>query len=429
MMVSKFGGEPVESKFGGVPVQKTETGFVDELGRQAGLTGRAIAGGAAQIVEPFTEPVRFILNKILPGSPIGNIETATDVALTAIGVPEPQGAVERGVQSVGRFATGFAGGFGGAQKVDDAVTGLLGLSKHVKAGAATTAELKDIASNAYKLADDSGLVVRNKSFDDFVSGVETLTKKEGIDRTIHPKATAAMGRLREAVESGEGIKLQDFEILRRVVGAARRSVDPDERRIGSIISDKMDEYMSRIGTGDVSSGNPRLAAASLKTARDAWARMSKSRIVEEAVEKAGIRAGQFSGSGFENALRTQFRQIAMNTKRMRGFTPEEQVAIKKVASGGKLDNAFRTLGKLAPTGIVSAGIGGTAGFAIAGAPGAVALPAVGAVARQVATKRTERNVEALSNLVRSGVPAAKDAPDWLLPWLSGGAFGTDVQDN
>ena len=116
-------------------------GFVNELDRQAGLTTRALAGGAAQIAEPCTEPVRYLLNKVLPDEyQIGNIETATDEALTAVGVPEPQGAVEEGVQSVGRFATGFGSGFGTA-KADDAVLGLLGLSKHVKSGATTTAEL------------------------------------------------------------------------------------------------------------------------------------------------------------------------------------------------------------------------------------------------------------------------------------------------
>ena len=85
------------------------------------------------------------------------------------------------------------------------------------------------------------------------------------------------------------------------------------------------------------------------------------------------------------------------------------------------------LGKLAPTGIVSAGIGGSAGYALGGPVGAVAVPAVGAIARRGATKMTQRNVEKASELVRSGAPAVKDAPEWLLPWLSGGMFGADIQ--
>ena len=213
-MASKFGGEPVsgESKFGGVPVQKTETGFVDELGRQIGLTGRAIAGGAAQIAEPFTEPVRYLMNKVLPGSPIGNIEAATDEALTSIGVPEPQGAVEEGVQDVGRFATGFASGFGGAKFVDDAVEGLLGLSKQIRTVPITSAELRGVADTAYEAAEKAGVVIKPKSFSNFVDSLDDIAKNAGIDRDIHPKATAAIRRMREASDSGEPIKLKDLEI-------------------------------------------------------------------------------------------------------------------------------------------------------------------------------------------------------------------------
>ena len=411
------------------PESEEAPSFLDQLGRQAGLTARALAGGAAQIAEPFTEPVRYLMNKALPGSPIGNIEAATDEVMTSIGVPEPEGKVEEGVQSVGRFATGFAGGSGIANKADDVVHGALGLTKRAIPDAPTTEQLKGIANAAYKAADDVGLIMHPGSFKNFSERVAGITKHAGIDRDIHPKATAAVRRIQEAAESGKAIKLQDFEILRKVVRGARASIDKDERRIGSMIAKEMDDYISRIGSADVISGNPQAASAALNTARDAWTRMSKSDVIQEAVEKAGVRAGQFSGSGFENALRTQFRQIAMNPKRMRGFSQTEQEAIKKVAMGGPLDNAMRSLGKLAPTGVVSAGIGGTAGYAIGGPVGAVALPAAGAIARRGATKLTERNVDKLSDLVRRGSPVSKEAPDWLLPWLSGGIFGADTQEN
>src|SRR5690606_40869921 len=63
-----------------------------------------------------------------------------------------------------------------------------------------------------------------------------------------------------------------------------------------------------------------------------------------------VRASQFSGSGLENALRTEFRQLAMNPKRLRRFTQEEQRAIKEVAFGNPTSNTLRQIGKLAPTG-------------------------------------------------------------------------------
>jgi hypothetical protein len=408
------------------PQQKNSA--MQEIGRQVGLTGRAIAGGLAQVAEPFTDPIAVGMNAILPGNPIPNIEASTDAVMTSAGVPEAETPQEKITQDVGRFAVGFGTGFGTAQKVDDAVLGLLKLGKDAKAGVATVQQLKGIANEAYDVADKAGFAIKQPGFRSFVDSLADSLKDAGIDKTIHPKATAALGRLREAADSGEPIKLRDLEILRRVAGGVGKSVEADERRIGGIIKDALDDYTSKLTSVDVDSGDPRVAVAALKTARDAWARMSKSGVIQEAVERAGVNAETFTGAGFENALRVQFKQIARNKKRMRGFTPEEQDAIRKVAMGGKLDNSFRLLGKLAPTGVVSGGISLGAGYAAGGVPGMALAAGAGLAGRKIATNRTLRNVARADELIRSGgkeIPT-EGAPDWLLPWLSGGIFGADT---
>jgi len=398
-----------------------------EFGRQLGLTGRAIAGGAAQMAEPFTEPVRYLMNKALPGNPIGNIETATDEALTAVGVPEPQGALEEGVQSASRFAAGFATG-GLAGKSDDAVLGLLGMSNRIRSTPVTAKDLRGIADTAYDVADKSGVVINPTGFKSFVDDLSTTVNDFGISKKLHKNATAALKELQKAAESGTPLKLKEIETLRKIIGDATQATKPADSKIAFMIRDALDDYTNRLGSSDVLSGDPRAAMAALKTARDAWHRMSKSNDVAWAVERAGTRAGQFSGSGFENALRTEFRQIAMNKKRLRGYSPEEKAAIKHVASGGRLDNAFRTLGKLAPTGGLSMIMSPGAGYAVGGPVGMVALPVIGAASRRVATNRTMRNVDDLNNMVLGNAPRTKDAPEWLLPWLSGTAIGADVQE-
>lgn len=409
-------------------VEPERAGLMDELGRQLGLTGRAIAGGAAQAVEPFTEPLRYLMNKALPGNPVGNIEDATDAALTSMGVPEPQGPVERGVQTAGRFVTSAGTGLGLERAVEKGVGTALGGLRWPKE-APSYEQLKELGNAAYKAADDAGLVVHPGSFKNFVGRIDGITRQAGIDRDIHPRAFAAVRRMKEAVESGQPMPLQEIDILRKVTQAASGSADKAERKMGQLIKSELDDYINRLGDSDILSGDGRAAAEALNLARNAWTRLSKSETIQEAVQKAGIRAGQFSGSGFENALRTQFRQIAMSNKRMRGFSPEEQDAIKKVASGGPVGNAFRYLGKLAPTGVVSGSLGAGAGYAIGGAPGAIGIPLAGAIARRIATKGTIKNAENLDEMVRRGMPNPKEAPEWLLPWLSGGIFGVDTQGN
>ena len=120
------------------------------------------------------------------------------------------------------------------------------------------------------------------------------------------------------------------------------------------------------------------------------------------IENAKLTAPNFTGSGYENALRTQFRTLAKNANKMRGFSKTEQTAIERVAKGGPLENTLRMLGKFAPTGVVSTVMSGGAGAAIGGPVGAVALPAAGFAARQGATALTARNARAASELMRSG---------------------------
>ena len=420
----------IEQQLKGLPQEQRST--LGEIGRQLGLTGRAIAGGAAQIAEPFTEPVRYLMNKALPGNPIGNIETATDEVATAIGVPEPQGALEEGVQSASRFATGFAAG-GLAGKSDDAVLGLLGMAKRAKPGVSSTAELRGIANAAYETADNSGVVIKSPSFNSFVDNAVTKLTNEGFDATLHPRTAAALKRLQSAAEGGNPMKLQEMEILRRVVGIAGRSADADEVRVAGMLKRELDRFTDKLSPTDLQSGDPRAAMAALKTARDAWQRFSKSTEIENAIEIARVNAGaNFTQAGLEHALRIQFKQIARNIVKgkARGWSPKEVAAIKHIASGGKMGNAMRILGKLAPTNPISMGI--TAGVGFGASPAAAAaLAGIGFGAKGIASGMTRRSVDSLSEMAVRGTPLPKgyNPPEWLLPWLSGAAVGTDTQGN
>jgi hypothetical protein len=160
--------------------------------------------------------------------------------------------------------------------------------------------------------------------------------------------------------------LQDFDLLRRVVRSAAKSTEPDERRIANIMIERMDEYLDNLKAADISAGNLGLAVSSIKEARSLWQRMRKSELIDDALERAGVRAGQFSVAGKENAIRTEFRQYALRMtrdKRFRNqFTPEEQKLIRQLGNMGSTVNILRTIGKLAPRGALSLGGGLAAGY-------------------------------------------------------------------
>jgi hypothetical protein len=163
-------------------------------------------------------------------------------------------------------------------------------------------------------------------------------------------------------------------------------------------------------------------APELKEANALYARASKGDIVEQAIELAGINAQQYSGSGFENALRAQFRQlarkIAKNDPSVRGINDATKKAIRLVADGGDVQNALRDLGKLAPTGVVSAGLGGGVPFMVGntlagpelGAAMSAGSMGSGMLGRMLATRMGTANAEMAAAIARNGGPLAMSDP-------------------
>ena len=356
------------------------------------------------VVSPWADVAALGLNAVLPGKPFPERHSeAFSQNLTQMGLPEPQGGVEKFSNIAGRMVTGAA--LGGA--VDKAVMGGLGLTRTPAQvqPTPTADELKSLSRQSYQQAENAGVVISPESFANNVGKVVGEVAQEGIDPTLHPQATAALKRLTDVVQSGEPIALQQLETLRKIAKAAAGSMSKDERRIARIMVNSLDDYALNLSAGDVVAGDSAGAGQMLRNARSLWSRASKSDAVEELIERARNRASQFSGSGYENALRTEFRNLIQNPKRLRLFSPTEQQALRSVARGGPIENVLRYFGKLAPTGVVSAAVGGGLGALAAGAPGAVAVPLLGAAARRGATALTSRNATLASELMRRGGPA------------------------
>jgi hypothetical protein len=412
-------------------------GVGQQAARQGGLGVRMVAEGGMDIVSPFADAVGIGLNALTSGynavqrrvNPEGYDVTINgqkqhrsgqlpqlaqtqhsqnfSQMLSNAGLPEPQGGIEKGANIAGRIVTGMAAG--GA--IDDAVMGGLGYSTRAQQArqaqvAPTSEELKRLSQQAYQKAEDAGVVISPNSLADRVGKIVGEVAQEGIDPTLHPQATAALKRLTDAVQKGEPIALQQLETLRKIAKGAAGSLSADERRIARIMVDSLDDYALNLSTADVVAGNAEGAGALLQNARSLWSRASKGEVVDELVKRARDRSAQFSGSGYENALRTEFRNLVMNPKRLRLFTPVEQQALQKVARGGPIENTLRYFGKFAPTGVVSGALSSGIGAVAGGAPGAVALPIAGLGARQGATMLTARNARLASELMRRGAPAA-----------------------
>lgn len=272
----------------------------------------------------------------------------------------------------------------------------------------STEELGTAAKQAYARAKEAGAVAAPEGYSRMSSGMRASLREQGFNPKLHPKAAAVVEEI-EMTGAGKPVSLDELEILRRQALAAERSIEADERRIAGLIIDRLDDYADALASGAEKTvgGNSAAAVAARKEARDFYARNRKAMEIRELMERAELQASQFSGSGKENALRTQFRQLAMNQKRMRRFTQDEQKAIKDVAFGNLTRNTLRQIGKLAPTGGLSQwlAIGGTLLN-----PAVASVPIAGTLARAGATRLTSRAAQRAEEIMRRGPRRQAEAP-------------------
>lgn len=271
----------------------------------------------------------------------------------------------------------------------------------------STTDLFKAGSQAFDKARTLGGGVRPESLDRLANSIVTIKKENGlsvrINESLHPKAHATQSEIMKTISKGE-VTFDDLIELRELAQEAAGALDKKDAFRGQLLKNKIDEYVDSLGVDDVAGGNPEAAAASLKEARAAWHKASKASTLEQAIDLAGANAGAFHGAGFENAVRTQFRALHRRIIKgqEKGFTPDEIALIKRTANGASLDNIYRWLGKMAPTGIVSGGLGSGLGFAFGGPLGAALVPAVGLLGRHLATKATAKNASDAVRLTQSG---------------------------
>jgi hypothetical protein len=398
-------------------------GYADEIAaKMAQLTGiggqKAGAKDYESLVKAERERQAAIPAAIsIPGEVAGGLLTAGGLAKQGLTLLKPVGSTSMGsniARGAGEGAiygalSGSGEGENLEQRVIGAVTGgILGAPLGAAGGAITSkltqaaapptsAELKASGKQAYESAKGFNTVFKPDSALKLVEDVGAVAKEFGADKTLQPKAMRALELFQEKIPTN----LNEIDTARKIFRSAAKSSESSDKELARMMIKKLDDTVGSFTQNDIISGSDR-AISEFNKARDLWTRQAKGKTIDKLIERAQPRAGQFSMSGEENALRTEFRQLAMNEKKMSGFTKEEADAIRRVAMGGPIENILRYGGKLAPTGVVSAPAGAGLGYAIGGPAGAVVVPAMGLVSRAGATALTKRNAELASQLMRAG---------------------------
>ena len=266
-----------------------------------------------------------------------------------------------------------------------------------KQEALSTQALDRIATDRYDQLQRSGVQLKT---DEFVNAMDDIAKglrQEGYTPKAFPKVAGAIEELTSTAQPKDWTELQ---ALRKMIRSGQKSIEPEERRMASILLDDYDNYLMTVPKESIAAGDMKNAGQLWSEARNAYSKMKKAEVFEDMLNEAKLDKSKFTQSGEENSLAKQLRQLAKNDKKMRLFTKDEQDAIEKAAKGGNVQNMLKFFGRFAPTGVVPVGlsVGTTALAPMIGIP--LTIGAAGS--RGLATNMRRGSVEDLTNMMRTG---------------------------
>jgi len=270
--------------------------------------------------------------------------------------------------------------------------------------------LKTAARGVYKEIDNLGATIYSSRIAGLGSKLKSVITKAGFDKDIHPKVNAALKRFEAA--KGSDLSVSEIDTLRKIAGSAAKSNEPDEQRLGSLMVNKIDDFLDGLKAKDFKNGGGEVGAK-FRDARQLWRRVIKSEQLEKAFTDAADQA-----SGFENGIRIQFRQILKSPKKSRGFTKDELDSMRQVVRGTSLQNTAKMIGRLGfsegqASNMLLGSLGVAGGAAVGGTAGAVAVPLIGQVSRNLAQKLTRKGAETVNNIVRAGSNANEIARQYI----------------
>lgn len=366
----------------------TPVGAIGTLGRGAGLMSRV---GAST----------------LAGAGMG----------ATAGFMEGEGAADRVDQGSVGATLGGAAGFAapaigaGVQRFADARAGNRAIREAVRR-APTSEQLRAQGRAAYGEIDRAGVSVRPDVVRSKTAEIAKMLADEGSDPILTPNANRVAGRLSEAGQGANTVRFSELDKLRRIAGnaATANPANRPDTRLSNMAREGIDDLVNNLGPDDIDSGDIETLQTMLPKARDLWARMSRSQMLDDAID-----ASENYQSGAASGLRNQFRRIVNNKKLRQGFSDAEIKMMRRVVNGTLPEQIVNYLGS---------GLGMMGQMAAGGAAGSVAGPlgtlgglvagsATAAGSRKLAENIVKKNAEIARALVASGkvpqLPVASDA--------------------
>jgi len=361
------------------------------IGNATGGLASAIAGGSLLGAPAAASELPFLARAgqgAGVGAGLGGFSGAME-SKDLTDVPQTLSDAGRGA------ASGALAGLGGTVAANALATGLgkLGSAFATKPAIPSAEDLQDAARAAYKASEDAGVVVSPQATQRLAQGLRDTMADFGYEPAMQPRGAGVLSAVDRL--DGQNATLKGVDQLRRVAGRMREG-SPSEAELGRRIVGHIDDFAGSLAPEDTIMGNAEQGVRSLTDARDLWKRTAKSDALANALDKAQNRsASTYSGGNVDNATRQEMRRLLEGPQ---SWTPDEEAALRTTMEGTTVQKAIRPLGKFSPNGLMGAVelLGAMHNPAVAG------LGVAGYGAKKIGDALTQRNVNALGELIRAG---------------------------
>jgi hypothetical protein len=325
----------------------------------------------------------------------------TNVAAPAI-ASETAGQATEGTafEPFARIAGGVAGGVAGA-KFNTALA-----ERAVQSTVPSGQDLLRKASSQFDDVRASGAAIPATDVQIIAQGIRNKIVQEGADPGGQKLVFDAIDRIEAKGLAGNPVPYAEIDTLRKNLNSLKLNPDGGVRTFAKSATNELMDLLTV--------ALPQNVSGTLKQAIANHAAGKRSNVVQGKANLADLNANSGgSGANVDNAGRQAIKQLVrpmhndvVPVAKKLGFNDAEIAKMNEVVRGTAGGNVARFVGKAAPTGVVSGGISGGAGFAAGGPAGAVAVPAVGYLAKKIGDMSTQSAIKALDSLVRSRSPMA-----------------------
>lgn len=260
---------------------------------------------------------------------------------------------------IDRLSAGAAGGVAGAGL--GAVTGgvLGGMAGRAQSAAVPSSDrLQSAGGDIYDAVRSSGKAASPAEFDTLVNKLDSVARSrnvitpEGNVNATYSALGAPLALLDEYRRTGRPISVDELLTLRGNIRDAAAAPDQKVSSLGMQMFDEFNDYIYKL-------------APEIQQADDLYWRGKTGELIDRLGQLATSRAGQYSQSGSENALRAEFRLLERQiiNGKVKGLPPELVEQIGKVAQGDEIQNFARWMSKFGAQNPITASGGVAAGFA------------------------------------------------------------------